>query len=161
MLTLHLLRHAKTKQESHTGNDFHRELMEKGVAQANMLGNYLQLHHIELGYIICSSAVRTSQTQYIICKHVAEDCKPNFRKELYLADYQTILSELSGETSNIITLIGHNDGISDLASYLSDEDIQMQTCEFLTFAFPFESWNMISRGTGILSLRHRPEVYIP
>lgn len=161
MLTLQLIRHAKTHQQSHSGKDIHRDLMEKGIAQANMLGNYLQLHHIELGNILCSPSNRTRQTQSIICHHLAEMCSIEVRDSLYHASKDTLLSEIQNGKGNALTIIGHNDGISEFAAYLTDEFISMKTCEMITIAFPFKSWDMVSAGTGIISLRYRPEVFLP
>jgi hypothetical protein len=42
MLRLHLLRHAKTEISSPTGEDFDRELMIKGIIQANMTGLFFK-----------------------------------------------------------------------------------------------------------------------
>lgn len=161
MLTLHLIRHAKTRQRSETGKDKDRELLEKGIAQANLLGHYVQSHHIELGKILCSSAMRTRQTKSVICQHLAERCRVEYLDSLYLASKELLLSDLGQEPEKTVTIIGHNDGISTLATFLADEFIDMQTAEFITFTFPFENWEMLSRGTGTILLRYRPTVYLP
>lgn len=161
MLTLHLIRHAKTRQDSSTGKDKDRELMEKGTAQANLLGHYLQSHHIELGKMLCSTAARTRQTKSIVCQHLSEQCRAEYRDNLYLASKEELLSELSRETERTLTLIGHNDGISNLASYFAEEYIGMRTAEFVTFTFPFQEWAATAQGTGTILLRYRPEVFLP
>lgn len=161
MLTLHIIRHAKTHQQAATGKDKDRELLEKGIAQSNLLGNYLQSHHIELGKMLCSSATRTKQTKSIICQHLAEQCCVDYRDSLYLASHTGLLAELASETDPIITIIGHNDGLSDLASHCADEYIGLKTCEFITITFPFDDWSHIIKGTGTILLRYRPEVFLP
>lgn len=161
MLTLHIIRHAKTHQQSESGKDKDRALLEKGIAQSNLLGNYLQSHHIELGKMLCSSAKRTRQTKSIICQHLAEQCCVEYRDSLYMASKTDLLAELVSETDPIVTIIGHNDGLSDLASYCADEYIGLGTCEFITLTFPFEDWSHIVKGTGTILLRYRPEVFLP
>ncbi len=161
MLTLHIIRHAKTHQQSATGKDKDRALLEKGIAQSNLLGNYLQSHHIELGKMLCSSATRTKQTKSIICQHLAEQCCVEYRDSLYMASKSDLLEELASETDPILTIIGHNDGLSDLASYCTDEHIGLSTCEFITMTFPFKDWSHIIQGTGTILLRYRPEVFLP
>ncbi|HLP56836.1 MAG TPA: histidine phosphatase family protein [Fluviicola sp.] len=161
MLTLHIIRHAKTNQQSATGKDKDRELLEKGIAQSNLLGHYLQSHHIELGTILCSSATRTRQTKSIICQHLAEQCCVEYRDNLYMASQSGLLEELASEKAPVITIIGHNDGLSDLASYCADEYIGLKTCEFITMTFPFDDWSHIIRGTGTILLRYRPDVFLP
>lgn len=163
MLTLNLIRHAKTKQTSPTGKDYDRELLEKGIAQANVLGIYLQNHHHSLGKIICSSAARTQQTRSIICQHLTERCNFELTRELYLASYQEILRviESYGKQEQTVTVIGHNEGISDLASYLTGEHISLRTSEMISLAIPFESWDYLSRGTAGIIFPYRPEVFLP
>lgn len=163
MLTLHLIRHAKTHQHSGSGKDKDRALMEKGIAQANLLGNYLQTHHIELGKMLCSSSTRTRQTKSIVCQHLAERCRVEYVDNLYLASKEEMLAELANETQKeqTLTLIGHNEGISELVSYCAEEYIHMRTAEFISLTFPFNSWTDIIQGTGTILLRYRPEVFLP
>lgn len=163
MLTLNLIRHAKTQQTSPTGNDYDRELLDKGVSQANVLGNYLQTHHISLGKIICSSAVRTQQTKSIICQHLTERCNSELTRDLYDAFYNEMLHIIRslGENETIVTLVGHNEGISQLASYLSGESIHLRTSEMISLAIPFDSWDYLSQGTAAITFQYRPEVFLP
>jgi len=161
MLTLQLIRHAKTEETSKSGNDFDRKLTEKGIAQANLLGHYIQSYHLERGKILCSAALRTKQTHSIICQQTSEPCQIEYQQQLYHASKDELLKALSTETSNIITIIGHNNGISDLASYCSDEYVSMKTSELITLSFPFDSWDHLSQGTGIISLRYHPEAFLP
>jgi phosphohistidine phosphatase len=163
MLTLNLIRHAKTQQTSPTGNDYDRELLDKGVSQANVLGNYLQTHHISLGKMICSSAARTQQTKSIICQHLTERCNFELTKELYDAFYNEMLHIIGslGKDEKIVTLVGHNEGISQLASYLSGESIHLRTSEMISLAIPFDSWDYLSQGTAGIIFQYRPEVFLP
>lgn len=163
MLTLNLIRHAKTQQISPTGHDFGRELLDKGISQANILGNYLQAHHISLGKIVCSSAVRTQQTRSIICQHLTERCNYEFTRELYDASYMDIIRAVIAHGANepVVTIVGHNDGISQLACYLSGEMISLRTSEMISLTIPFENWNYLSEGTAGIIFQYRPEVFLP
>jgi len=163
MLTLNLIRHAKTQQTARSGNDYDRELLDKGTSQANMLGNYLQTHHIALGKMLCSSAARTQQTKTIICQQLTERCNFEFVKELYLCSYGQIIDVIRsmGTNEKIVTIIGHNEGISQLAGYLSGENIHLRTSEMISLAIPFESWDYLSQGTAGIIFQYRPEVFLP
>ncbi|MDF3027507.1 MAG: putative phosphohistidine phosphatase, SixA [Fluviicola sp.] len=163
MLTLNLIRHAKTQQISPTGNDYDRELLAKGISQANVLGNYLQTHHISLGKVVCSSAVRTQQTKSIICQHLTERCNSELTKELYDASHYEMIRVITdhGKNEPIVTLVGHNEGISQLASYLSGEIIPLRTSEMVSLAIPFESWDYLSEGIAAVIFQYRPEVFLP
>ena len=39
-----------------------------------------------------------------------------------------------------LVLIGHNFGISDLANYFLDNQIELRTAEYICIEFPFDSW---------------------
>jgi phosphohistidine phosphatase len=163
MLTLNLIRHAKTQQTAPSGNDYDRELLDKGISQANVLGNYLQAHHISLGKMLCSGAARTQQTRSIICQHLTERCNFELTKKLYLSSHTEILSviESAGNNEPVITIVAHNEGISDLASYLSGERIHLRTSEMISLAIPFESWTYLSQGTAGIIFQYRPAVFLP
>ena len=149
-MKLHLLRHAKTNQISPTGKDFDRELLPKAYEQCAELKRYLQDHPIAPKHILCSSAVRTRQTWAAI-----EDLFPGvsivFVDNLYLAssyEMLKIINEL--QSPEDILLIGHNEGISELASELSAAFILLKTCGLVSLEFPFESSAMVSKETGVL-----------
>lgn len=149
-MKLHLLRHAKTNQISPTGKDFDRELLPKAFEQSAELKRYLQDHPIAPKHILCSSAVRTRQTLDQI-KAFFADVPVTFLDELYLAsagELLKIINEL--QSPEDILLIGHNEGISELASELSAAFILLKTCGLVSLEFPFESSAMVSKETGVL-----------
>ena len=41
MLTLYLLRHAKSDWDSFDGNDFNRDINEIGIKKTEVIGNYI------------------------------------------------------------------------------------------------------------------------
>ena len=149
-MKLHLLRHAKTNQISPTGKDFDRELLPRAFEQSAELKRYLQDHPIAPKHILCSSAVRTRQTLDQI-KAFFADVPVTFLDELYLAsagELLKIINEL--QSPEDILLIGHNEGISELASELSAAFILLKTCGLVSLEFPFESSAMVSKETGVL-----------
>jgi phosphohistidine phosphatase len=149
-MKLHLLRHAKTNQISPTGKDFDRELLPRAFEQSAELKRYLQDHTIAPKHILCSSAVRTRQTLDQI-KALFADVPITFLDELYLAsagELLKIINEL--QSPKDILLIGHNEGISELASELSAAFILLKTCGLVSLEFPFESSAMVSKETGVL-----------
>ena len=93
MLRLHLLRHAKTEVSSPTGEDFDRELMVKGIIQANMSGLYFELNSIQAQSILCSAAKRTIQTLDII-RYAMPSADVIIDYDLYLADRETLLEKV-------------------------------------------------------------------
>jgi phosphohistidine phosphatase len=149
-MKLHLLRHAKTNQISPTGKDFDRELLPRAYEQLQEFREFYTQNPFQVGHILCSSAVRTRQTLDQI-KALFADVPVTFLDELYLAsagELLKIINEL--QSPEDILLIGHNEGISELASELSAGFILLKTCGLVSLEFPFESSAMVSKETGVL-----------
>jgi phosphohistidine phosphatase len=160
-MKLHLLRHAKTEVLSMSRDDFHRQLLPKGVIQSNMMGQHLSDLEIELKETLCSDAVRTRQTLKVVSEFI-DSGKISFLKELYLADRDTYLRALwSLPHGKDILIVGHNEGISELACYFTEQNIHLKTCGYVAISFPFESWKETSMGTGTITHAYRPQVYFP
>ena len=154
-MKLHLIRHAKASGYSISGNDFDRELSEKGIRQATALGEFLQ-NEISTCSVSCSNAVRTRQTLSIVGEQNSfSDIK--FYNELYLCSKETYLEHLWQFAGNDdLVIVGHNFGISEVASYLTDEFVEMRTCEYVCILFEDMTWSEISKGTGTKINQYRP-----
>lgn len=156
MLQLHLLRHAKTEQFSPTGKDFDRYLMQKGLRQREDLALFFEsIHGIDRVY--CSSAKRTRETlEPLLAKGLPE---PEYRDDLYLCSYKTMLEILwKQEGTGDVLIVGHNFGISDLANYFTDGDMELRTGQYVRIAFDVDTWMETSRGTGTIAEEYRPLV---
>ena len=73
--------------------------------------------------------------------------------EIYEALTQTLLDTISNldDRSDFTALFGHNPGITQLVNDLCDSDIyNIPTCGMALIGFPFDQWEMVSRGTGEL-----------
>lgn len=155
-MKLHLLRHAKTNQQSETGRDFDRKLLPKGVQQCLEISDFLEkLDNYE---VHCSSSMRTRQTYELISPKVAT-ANIHFWDDLYHASHLELLQFINSlETSKDILLIGHNEGISDLASYLTDQFISLKTCGYICLEADISSWSELSKGQAKITESYRPEV---
>ena len=149
-MKLHLLRHAKTNQISPTGKDFDRELLPRAYEQLQEFREFYTQNPFQVGHILCSSAVRTRQTLDQI-KDLFADVPVTFLDELYLASAGELLKIINAlQSPEDVLLIGHNEGISELASELSAGFILLKTCGLVSLEFPFESSAMVSKETGVL-----------
>ena len=160
-MKLHLIRHAKTDTISPSGKDFDRKLLLKGIIQTNVLGYHLMVHAFRPNTTYCSTAVRTKETLKIL-QSILELGKVQLLDDLYLCDremYLKIIWELKHNKD--LCFIGHNDGISEIASYLLDDEMQLKTCGYVCIEFTADSWEEVSRGSGKLINDFRPAVYIP
>ncbi len=158
MLQLNLIRHAKTEPQSKSGRDFDRELLPKGRKQAELLAAFLQENGIQLGNVFCSTAARTKETATFITETTA--CHIDFFDELYLASCSELKQFIAQQNGKTITIIGHNEGISELASMLCGELYVLQTAGFVQLQFELEDWALISQDTALITTRFRPEVLL-
>lgn len=149
-MTIQFLRHAKTNQLSPSGRDYDRELLPRGCEQLKEFREFARLNLHPIEHIYCSSAMRTRQTLNEIIE-LFPRANISFHEDLYLATWTELLSFIAEKnTTQTILLIGHNEGLSDLVSYLSNTDIHLKTCGYVQLSFPFEHSGYISAGTGSL-----------
>ena len=147
-MKLHLLRHAKTNQVSPTGKDFDRELLPRGYEQITELKLFLKEYPIAPKTILCSSAIRTRQTLAEI-KELWPGADIQYLDDLYLAEKEEILKLICAQNSpHEILVVGHNEGLSELAMNLAHPRHLLKTCGFMSLEFPFESSAYISQDTG-------------
>ncbi len=149
-MILHFLRHAKTNQNSPTGRDFDRELLPRGYEQLKELQAKIATQHLPISRVFCSSAMRTRQTLTQIAA-LFTDATISFHDELYLTSKLDLFNFITQQkSSEEILIIGHNEGLSDLVSYLADSDIHLKTCGYIQLSFPFNHSGYLSAGTGIV-----------
>lgn len=147
-MKLHLLRHAKTNQVSPTGKDFDRELLPRGYEQITELKLFLKEYPIAPKTILCSSAIRTRQTLAEM-KGLWPGADIQYLDDLYLAEKEEILKLICAQNSpHEILVVGHNEGLSELAMNLAHPRHLLKTCGFMSLEFPFESSAYISQDTG-------------
>ncbi|MCP4935920.1 MAG: histidine phosphatase family protein [bacterium] len=122
MLTLTMLRHAKSSWGDPLLRDKNRPLNARGKSQAQQMGEHLSQQRIDPNLIICSSAKRARQTLKQVSKKWQTDAQAVFEDQLYLASSSTIVSLLEkyGNNADHIMIIGHNPGFHKLASSLAD-----------------------------------------
>jgi len=156
MLHLHLLRHAKTEQISPTGRDFDRYLMPKGLRQRADLETFFAVDK-GIRHVWCSSSKRTRETIETMLNGKLPE--PIYSDDLYLCSHKTMLKMIwdSGVEGDIL-IVGHNYGISDLANYFCDSDIELRTGQYVRVSFETDNWAETSRGTGTIAEMYRPEV---
>lgn len=144
---LFLLRHSDAEA---IGNkkDFDRDLTIEGKKKVVQTGQMLRELY-SFGQVWYSSSRRTQQTM----ETLQLSCKKTFSTdELYLVEANEIL-KLVGEFSNQyreILIIGHNNGLSEFASFLTNEDIMLSPCEFIEIELNINDWQLTNRGIGTI-----------
>ena len=158
MKKLHILRHAKTNQYSNTGKDIDRELLAKGIKQSVIFGENkgCRINNVK---ILCSSSQRTKQTLELIKTYLNFSCI-EYIDDLYLATCNEIESLINkqGNIDEDLLIIGHNFGLSDLASNALNKEIYLKTCEYVCLQIKIDNWNGYIEGCGKKIDSYRPKV---
>lgn len=163
--TLTLIRHAKSSWDQPL-SDFDRPLKRRGINDAKALGEWLAANRIAFDCFVSSPAQRALETAELI---IAE-MKPNAPElitdqEIYLASSSKLLKIISqfDEHCGNVALVGHNPGISDLASRLlpTPLDDGLRTCACLRIGFEIDSWQEILSTKGKLQFFRDPKMQAP
>ena len=160
-----LLRHAKASWGA-ANEDVARELNQTGVAEAKAVGEWLKTHGIRPDVVICSSARRTVQTWENLVKPAGfAPANIQFEQNLYLAELAVLTAQLKNlaQFYQTIMLIGHNPGLEELATYVSNIILPrtfagelLATANLLLFTLP-DDWADLAAQGELLHV-FRPEV---
>lgn len=162
-----LLRHAKAVQQSR-GDDFARDLQDKGHRDAARLGSYLRSHDLVPDVALVSTSARTRQTFDGLTATIEAPVAASYDEMLYNATAGEIRAMLKTTTPGVRTLmiLGHNPGIADLALMLSrDGDLaeiarmrnRFAPCSLAIIASDAEDWADVGASGGRLDLFLQPE----
>jgi len=142
------MRHSEAA--SYASNDFERELTQYGKNLAEkksiLLKDFLNKKNLKLEHCFYSSSKRTSQTFEILIKSMNIKIENNKTRALYLSgikELKNIFSSYENEIDNKenIIIIGHNFGISDIASILSGKNIYMDVADIIVLEIDVkQSW---------------------
>lgn len=160
MKELILFRHGKAEPHRHDLPDHQRRLAEKGGINAK--DQALKLKPGAPARMIVSDALRTIQTAQAI-RSAWSSCGINhlppltLSSEAYLAT-ATALMELIRPTPtdiDVIWVVGHNPGISDLVTALTGDFIGMATADIVRIELTLDSWHEITPHCGSV-MAHLP-----
>lgn len=162
MLTLLLLRHAKSNWDDPTLEDFDRPLSKRGAKAAPLIGSHLVKHALIPDLVLCSTAVRTRATLTLVMNEFTEATPVvTYDDALYMADAQTLLERIRTIKSHpaVVMLVAHNPGIHALAlelirsgpkTNLRTLAMQFPTAALAHITFEAESWSRVAPATGEL-----------
>jgi len=111
MLTLILMRHAKSSWNTPELADHDRPLNRRGRDSATAMGRWLRRHGYLPGAVLSSSSRRTRET----LDGLKLDAPVVFTRDLYHADPGDILRVLRGAQAPSLLILGHNPGIGEFA----------------------------------------------
>lgn len=151
MKKLILIRHGEAEQQTEIIKDFDRDLTDAGkqnaAKSAAMLLNTIAAPDI----IITSPAVRALNTAQIFAATFGFD-RVQTNPEIYEAKAETLLKMVNklNHEHEIVCLVGHNPGVSNLLYYLTGEVTTMPTSAWVEIELDTESWAEASIKTGNL-----------
>ncbi|MBW8708561.1 MAG: histidine phosphatase family protein [Alphaproteobacteria bacterium] len=170
MKRLFLLRHAKAQPADGGTEDFDRTLMLTGMQDAGAMARYLRKSDYKADLILCSSAVRTTQTAELILQQL--DSEIEYRDNLYLADAAKLVAAVRAAPAAISSLmiVGHNPGLEACAGLLAREPVRRKerarhealeekfpTCAVAVLDFDVGRWRDVAQGSGKLGEFVRPK----
>ncbi len=154
-----LMRHAKSNWAVPNQPDYERTLNARGVSASVLMAERLVLAKVNIDTIITSTAVRASQTAYIISQHLGiEDLI--YRSELYHAPPATINEVIYSLDNNIKSalIVCHNPGITDWANNQCGViTSNMPTASIVAISFESDDWHNYDNATKKLIFYDKPK----
>jgi phosphohistidine phosphatase len=117
-----LLRHAKSAWGQPGLDDHDRPLNRRGERAAEAMADHIVRNVPRPDLILCSTTVRTRQTLAPLLHRLTVPAPPiSLERGLYLASAEVLLERLRdlAEEVGTVLLIGHNEGIGELAESLA------------------------------------------
>ena len=144
-----ILRHAKSSWSDSSLSDHDRPLKKRGLRDAPRIGQLLAERDLVPDVILCSTAVRARQTAERVLSGCGREVPVHFTKELYLAgpsSYLDLLAELP-DTSRRAMVVGHNPGLEELVTVLTEEEETLPTAAMAWVQLPVETWSELAPHT--------------
>lgn len=163
MLTLYLLRHAKSSWDDPTLSDFDRPLNPRGRRAAPLMARYMADNDMLPELILCSAAQRTRETLSFLVPAFARDCAIRIERRLYeiggAGGLMARLAALRGPERRVL-VIGHNPATEEFAHALAgpggeaearrDMARKFPTAALAHFRIDRADWSDIEPGCGML-----------
>ena len=143
MLTLILLRHAKSSWDDPGLDDFDRPLAKRGRKAAPEVGSALARMGLRPDLVLCSTAVRTRQTLEIVLGELGSPApRVIFDERLYMATSDRLIKRLhavvtdeTGALPHTVMMVGHNPGLEQLEYTLTGQLRPMPTAGLVVLEF--------------------------
>jgi len=162
MVTLSLLRHAKSSWAESGLRDFERPLAPRGQQAAPRMGAFIKALSLVPDLVLCSPAARAIETLEYALPELGKTPDLRYEEGLYHAGPRQmlqLLNDVSAATGHVM-LVGHNPGMHALALGLVGEgkadDLQALRQKFPTAGLAVidfeEDWPQVGPGMGSLRL---------
>ena len=145
MKTLLILRHGKSSWTYNDLADHDRPLKKRGEFDAEKMGKLIVKKELVPQLIISSTATRARKTAKLVgyaCGYNASIVKEH---GLYMASPEDLIRILNLVDDDIqrLMMIGHNPGLEDLVSSLTESYHAIPTCALAHIDLPIPSWSEV------------------
>ena len=168
MLTLSLLRHAKSSWANPMLEDFDRPLATRGQKSAPRTGAFIAERGLVPDLVLCSGSVRTRETLDLATE--GWDARPEiaFKDALYHATDPALFAALHGAPTEKrhVMIVGHNPGMHSFALQVvgsgAPKDLHALAHGYPSgtlgvVTFQKTQWRQIEPGDGHLTLMVSPK----
>lgn len=156
-----IVRHAKSVPYGYD-DDFHRDLTDRGIEDANKISKRLNELEIVPDLVIASPAVRTMHTSDIFCKNLGYDLKSVKEESSFYGGVTTqrfvdLLQQLPEDVQTVF-VFGHNPTVYYLVyNLLKHFTADMPTCSTVVLDFEVQSWKDVSARGGKMAFQITPK----
>lgn len=119
MARITLIRHGKAEMPGIGGNDFERGLIQRGIQNAETVGQFMQAHKLLPDLVLVSPARRTRQTYELMSASWPNLPRVVYEGKLYDVSADTLLRLIfeHGSDTGSVAVIGHNPSLTVLLSH--------------------------------------------
>ena len=145
MLSLMLLRHAKSSWKYPYLQDYERPLNKRGKKTAPFMGKFMVENDLLPDLILCSTATRALQTCRRALGAIDQEIPVKKLESLYLSDPTTLIDliQTHGKKSKKLLVIAHNPGLEELIEVLTSDDEFLPTAALALLDIPITSWQKL------------------
>jgi len=159
MLTLYLLRHAKSSWDDASQPDFERSLSDRGRNACAFIGEFIQEKGIDFDLVLVSTAVRTRETIELVKERAKFLGEVRYDERIYEATVSQLLeiiSQIDNDRESVL-LVGHNPGIEELLGLLTGEQHRVTTANFAKIQLNAREWSANLANQGALQWVVQPK----
>ena len=161
MLTLFLVRHAKSSWGDFGLSDFDRPLAPRGERAAPAMAAFMKAEGLVPDFVLCSTALRARQTWERMEPELGSGPEAEHVEILYGASPARMMEAVLryGEGRSPVMIVAHNPGMEELALALSGSGPEPEmsrlrakypTAGLAVIDIDAPSWDQVVPGAGVL-----------
>ncbi|MBZ0111218.1 MAG: histidine phosphatase family protein [Thermoanaerobaculia bacterium] len=161
MVSLYILRHAKSDWKSLSGGDHARPLSSRGRRAAGEIGRFLKRIDEVPDRVLVSTATRTQETLQLAQEAGEWEAPTHPLEALYESSPIRVVDCIReyGQTAPRLLLVSHQPTAADLAALLiGGGRVQMVTAALVRIDLPFEGWADLESHRGQLTWMVTPRM---